>query len=474
MGVVIILAVVCLGQAPPFYAGVNTSSTQLSGTLTPPFGATSAINSTAYGPLNPKSNINSLLTTPAWHGPTSGINATTLSNSGLTSSSGMNDIMWSVQGTYLGVHLEGTTCILRIAYDPATNAAQNVTAGDGNPRVCIAGPFGFSKLTDNTFYYLKGNHYLQSCTIANDSAYSCTPTFDFDTCPAVAVTPGVNAQAGSILGISANDSVFTADISWTGGQGTSHQVFAYAPGKGCAELDLSPLGTASTFGNTYAYGATIPQRETVCYDPQAAMGQGVHDTQIFASGALLITSGACFNTGPGNGAVWEIGTANVLELDPYTDKNTGGHDSAGVNSIIYANNPNPTVHSTNPLNATEAVDRTPACHIPNMGDGHGFWPHPFLSDGMPWILELRSAQGGNTPAAYQNEIVGCQVYASGLPVLRFGETWNSGTSGGGSCSTGIGAVDQSGTHIAFMTDMLGNMGKDSKGNTLCVLVAKVL
>ena len=472
--VCILLSSFAVAQAPPFYAGVNTSSTQFSGTLTAPFSTTSALNSTAYGPLNPTSNINSLLTTPAWHGPTAGLDATLLSNSGLTSSAGMNDIMWSVAGTYLGVHLGGTTCILHIAYDPVTNAALNVTGGDGNPRFCVGGAFGFSKNNDSIFFHLRGDHYLESCTISSDSAYSCTPMFDFDTCPAVAVTPGVNAIAGSILGISANDSVFTADISWTGGQGTSHQVFAYAPGKGCAEWDLSPLGTASTYGNTYAYGSTTPQQETVCFDPDAALGKGVHDTQIFASGLMSATSGACFNTGvSGTNAIWQIGTSNILEVDSHTQANTGGHDSVGVSHIIFANDPYPTVHSLQPLSATEAASNTPSCHVP--AEAHGFWPHPFLSDNMPWIMETHVYLAvGDIPQPFQNEIVGCQVYAPGLPALRFGETWNSGNSGGGSCSTGIGAVDQSGTHIAFMTDMLGAMGNDAKGQTLCVLVAKTL
>jgi Chitobiase/beta-hexosaminidase C-terminal domain len=91
-----------------------------------------------------------------------------------TFSGGDNDIMGSVNETYLGID-ESQIYIFHMTTN-AAGCAQVMNTG--TPGIHVSGPFGFSKVTDTRFYYLKNETQLWRGDITSDSAYTPTEMFD--------------------------------------------------------------------------------------------------------------------------------------------------------------------------------------------------------------------------------------------------------------------------------------------------------
>jgi hypothetical protein len=468
LAIAILLATAALfAQQPPLYLGTSTSTAPL-GTLTPPFTATSKYNTTIASV--PSGNLLTLLTDANWK--CASMTATTLSEAGLSPSGGDNDIASSVNGTYIVVHLNGTNCLLHLATN-TDGAFENVTNGGENGYIKVPGPFGFSKVTDNQFYWLSNNHLLHQGTITSDTTYVETVNtlfpFDYDTCPGTGVAPGTNAVSASILGISFNDGTFSINLSWTGGQGTAHIVMAYTPGVGCTTLDTAT-------GNWYAYGAKTPSgTESSCLTPGFATGQAIHDSQISNDGGTMAISGGAFNMGKDNFCFWQVGTGNAVGLSSIGN-GLAGHESMAGRFLIDSAIPNPNMRLVSPLAPESVTNYTILNQLPNTASGpggyHGAQPHPFGSDLTPWIVESAGAIDGTsylTPEYLQNEIFGLPTYGTNQPILRFGSTYNSGQSGTFACGNGIGYPLQNGTGWVFLTDSLLNLGLDSNGKPMCYL-----
>lgn len=444
-------------QQPPLYTGTYTGTNPL-GTLTPPFTATTPYNTVIQVP--PSGNFMTILTDQNWK--CKNITAAQLAISNLTSSGGDNDRMGSLHGTYLWAHVEGANCMIHVTTN-AQGQFQNTTNGGEDSCIQVPGQFGTSAVSDTVFYWLSNAHLLHQGTVTSDCTYTETNNsqfpFDYDTCPGTGITPGTNGTSASIVGIGFDDQTFSVDLSWAGGQGTAHFALAYKPGIGC-----STLNTAT--GQWYAYGAkTVSGTETNCLTPNFASGQGMHDQQLTGDGGVLVISGGAFNTGAGNFCFWQAGTGNAVGIVA-TGHGLAGHESATGHFMIDADNPNPNIRQVSPLYAADVTTNyTTLNKLPTGAGGpggyHGAQPHPLGTDLTPWIVESAGDTNGVsylTPEYLQNEVFGIPSYGSNLPILRFGTTYNSGTSGSFSCGFGIGYPIPDGTGWSTLTDGLTSFG----------------
>lgn len=429
-----------------------------------------------------------------------GINISTAVGAGNNSSSGgSNDVDSSPTARFIMTHANGFSKVSQM--DVSGNCIRNITNGGENPSVSISGPaFGFTRIPANEtptsviFYWIGADNETLHKGTLDASVTPMTYTenvgagfpFDFASCPGTVGTPGTATEA-SILGISLNDTVFSADISWDGAQGTGHLAFAYKPGTGCATIDLAPSGASSTFANAYGYcasscaSAAPVGTESICYDPNAATGSGVHDGNISLDGTILRISGGCFTPlGAGNSvAWWQIGTTNVLgasETSSTWDGNVhfAGHASDGVTHTLQTNNPNPNIRLVDPLSTANLGGYTTLATLPSMPgspENHCGWPHPTGDDSYPWLCANELTTSYTTPVEGQNEIYAVQTGNSSQPILRFGSTFATGTSTYFGCQQTIGYPSQDGKWYFFLTDDLLNLGTDANGNPLCSLYA---
>jgi len=392
--------------------------------------------------------------------------------------------MCSPDTQYCAIVGGGSNWIFKTAV--VNGCLQNATNGGQNPSVSVPGPFSFSrnKATPKVFYWLASNHILNQGTIVDGTPMTFTTTsnaffpFDFNqtNCPDV---PSGTPTSASILGVSKNDTVFALNLSWSGGQGTGTNVFAYKPGVGCAMADYAPNGVSSTFANLYAYctppncaTATPIGTNATCYD---ATG-GAHNTQLSLDGQTARTSGACFSRGgAGNVALWEIATTNVQGLGPNDTVAFVGHDSLGFNKDVTNNNPHPNIRVFSPPDGT-AIRTYTTLHdfpagAPNDIEAHGGWPHPNNDDNNPWIMSEESytscGTNCNSPVKGQNWIWGLSVTDPLAPLIWFGPTYSAGTNSSFGCNQTIPSVSQDGNWIFFLSDDLGTAGLDSGSGPLC-------
>ena len=465
---------------PPNYTCSSTSTSTV-GKLTALFSKSSPYNSTAYSPLNPTRDCITRITDNNTKNPLSPKNdATTFSEGNLTTSGSDNEVMTSLTTQYVGIRANtGGTNVFHM--DASGPCIQNVTSGTGNPSIAVAGPFSFSHVNDTVFYYVEDHHLLQKATITSDKSYTLTNDskfpFDFNKCPGP--IEGGEAESGSSLSVSSTDTQFSVNISWTGGQGTSHLVLVYKPGSGCAVLDLAT-------GKRYSWCASncstkaAAGTETVCTDPDYKKKEGIHDSAMSFDGKVVVIAGGCWNPlGYGNTALWQINTDIVLGTGSGSTTwgggvNASGHESVGVTGWLRTNYPSPNSRLVSPLSETTLSDYNSLNTLPSGagGDGgfHGGWPHPAGDDSNAWILESANSDGYRNPGYLQNEVFAI-TQTPDAPMPRFTPTYNSAKSKNFSCRYGIGFPSQDGHWWFFLSDHLQTLGNDSKGHLLCSVFA---
>jgi len=476
---------------PPIYP-CSTRSTSPVGTLTPLFSTSTPYNTVVYSPLNPTLDpITRFIDQNIVEYGTSTNLATKIGEANLTTSAGDVDNDTSLHAQYVMIRASGgPNWIFQTSI--VNGALQNATNGGENPSLYVYAPaFSFSRVSENVFYYFNGS-LLEQATINPGMPMTATLTsnshfpFNIDNCPgAGSGTP----TWFSSLTASANDNVFMFSASWVGGQGYAHLVFAYSPTLGCSTLDLAPNGTASTNGNWYAYcvgscsGAAPTGTESTCTAPNYATGEGIHDDFSTVDGMVEQVETGCWTGDSGNPAYWQINSGNVQtssDLNPPAGQSAGGHKSLAFTHINFTNSPDPNNRVLSPLSTANIANFTPLATLTiNAGDFHSAFPWDLNGNDLNYVL-FESACNVTTNSAcgkylapnwLQNEVFGISPASSSAGVVRFAETYNSGTSTYFSCGDGIGFASQDGQWWFWIADGLLNLGTDGNGKPLCSVFA---
>jgi hypothetical protein len=421
-----------------------------------------------------------------------------------TFSGGDNDIMWSKLSTYVGVESGGEVYLLHL--DLTGNCGKVVNTGDLNHTggIHVAGPFGFSKVTDNIFYYLTNFTQINEATITSDKTYQSSLLVDVasgTTCPGLPYPFG--ATHGGILGIKYDDSRFGWVLSNTGGQGTGVWAVVWDRSLGCAVANMS-TGSYWAFCTSECTPSTRPTgtlaSSAACTDGKNCncWGGPIHDSQMSGDGTALViteygvwTHGACAGNKLGTMySIWEPGTqyTEYCNSAPGTASGgqyCGGHDSVGISSML---NSQLTVTSIRSL--SDVANYTQFDAGLQFEGAHGQWPHPNNDDTYPWVqasYDLMPNQGtGCAKGANYCPITGGNAIFADQPAsplgqerIYFGHTFSCNTTSsswaqcGGTgdhyfgCANGIMSVSQDGNWAMIGSGMLSSLGTDSKGYPRC-------
>lgn len=495
---------------PPNYL-CSTNSTANPGTIASIFSATSPTATTCSGACQNATAYDTTLNPAGTDCITRISDGTTfpsgVSMGNLTFSGGDNDIMGSVNETYLGV-TTGQVYILHM--NTSGNCIQVVNTG--TPAIHVAGPFGFSKVTDTRFYYLVNKVQLWQGDITSDTTWTQTELFDLTgaTGPGPSQCPGVNwgtfgtPTSASIMGISQTDGRFAWAVG-PGGQGTADIEFVWDRTLGCAVVNYA-TGNYWTFclnscsSSTPATG-TLSTASGTCWGSQGSVGSGhgIHDSQMSGDGNYMLTAlsitgtanvawtqGSCagITTEHNQQTIWTIGTATTQWA--YADASlgvggaqSGSHNSAGVTHYItpYFNGPNIRAFSN-------VVTFTQFAAPVVTADEHLGWPHPLNDDSYPWVGAsdlVTVANGGVFAPQYMQNVVYAwfptTAYPPGLLPRLFTHTFSCGDNASGStCPNGgdqsyqfgaqqsIGTVTQKGNFFCWVSTMLQSLGNDNLGH----------
>ncbi|HEV3308662.1 MAG TPA: hypothetical protein VGZ91_19620 [Candidatus Sulfotelmatobacter sp.] len=434
-----------------------------------------------------------------------------LSMGDLTASGGDNDIMGSVNETYLGVDT-GQVYILHM--NTSGNCIQ--VENTGISTMHVAGPFGFSKVIDTRFYYLVNNTQLwegdisgvvPSETFASTELYDLTGT----TGPSSNPCPGVNwatfgtPSSASIMGISQTDGRFGWSVG-PGGQGTADWGFVWDRTLGCASVN-NATGQYWAFCSGTNCGPSTPASGTLastgCYGSNGAAVKGIHDSQMSGDGNYMLftiqnppwSGGACAGSTIVNQQTeWQIGTAgsqwtygtNSIGVG---GANLGSHNSVGVTNIAAPFNNGPTnnngpnlrpIASVASFTGFEATGLAPT-NVILATDEHCAWPHPLNDDSFPWVCASDLTTIGNggvySPTYMQNVVYAWfpnAAYPLGQAPTLFTHTFSCGASSDAVCTRGadasfgsqqsIGAATQKGNYFCWSSTHLHNLGNDNLGN----------
>jgi Bacterial Ig-like domain (group 2) len=463
---------------PPLYPAASRSTATV-GTVSPVFSASTLANSVAYSVLNPTSiPITRITDQNTWGGASVG----NVSHSG-----GDGDNMCSVNTKYCAFTYNGNNWIFH--FDTSGPAIQ-IANSNLTPGFSVPGPFAFSRMDDQVFYWVTKNHVLHQGAITSDTTYTETSNsdfpFDFEACPGVqsslGISPGTDPalSGGSILGIGFSDATISMSPSWVGGQGTGIMAHAYRPGsgtgKGCSSINLL-TGDAWGFCKGSCGSASPVGTETSCTLPA---GSGTHDSNLTYGGNVMELSDACQNqaTVGNRDALWEVGTANIL-LSQHTP---GGHTGHLTSHLINMNNPRPMIRTVDPLTSANITSPTNFFTFPSYSghvENHGTVPSWDGSDTNMFLVGSGGSNGDGcvsggsylTPAYLCNEVFGLDYTALNAAPARFGPTYSTGTSANFACKNGIGFPSQDGRYFFIGTDMLNNLGNDSAGKPRCDVIA---
>ncbi|MGD0570406.1 MAG: hypothetical protein ABSA78_18540 [Candidatus Sulfotelmatobacter sp.] len=337
---------------PPNYAA-STTSTANPGTIAPIFIAASPTvtscsgmcqNSTAYDTtLNP-AGVDCITRITDGTTFTSGVSVGNFTKSG-----GDNDLMGSVNETYLAVEATGGYDYI-LHMNTSGGCIQVENTGISTMKVSDSG-FRFSKVTDTRFYYLKTPVQLWegdiSGTVPNET-FTATELYDLTGAsgPSSVQCPGVNwatfgtPTTGSILGGKYDDSRFGWSVG-PGDQGSADWAFVWDKNLGCASID----NATGLFWNfcpgivSAPCNASTPPSGTLsssgCYGSNGAVGTGgIHDTEMSEDGNYLVfttssppvtwTEGAC-GVASGTVNIAAGGTAVTwVSGNNFTSTGTGG------------------------------------------------------------------------------------------------------------------------------------------------------
>ncbi len=476
----------------------STTSTANPGPISPLFTGTLGVNQTAFDTTyNPAGMDCYTRATDAstWGGPSTDNN---------TFSGGDNDIMWSKNNTYVGVESGGDVYILHL--NLSGNCAKVVNTGNlqGHGSVHMAGPFGFSKTTDNVFYYLTSYTQLNEGTITSDSTYTSTLLVDVadgSACPGLPYP--FNATHAGILGIRFDDGRFGWVLSNTGGQGTGVWAVIWDRDLGCSVANMS-TGSYWAFCASNCKPSTQPTgmlaSSAACTSESDCncWGGAIHDSQMSGDGNALViseygvwTHGACAGKKYGTMfSIWEPGTAITQFCDSAPGTGTGGqycggHDSVGISHMLNSQLTMSAMRSlTNVLSYTQFDSGL------IFEGAHGQWPHPDNDDTYPWVqasYDLYTTQGTGCRggANYCPINGGNAIFADypsrelGHPRTYFGHTFSCNTTSSNwaqcngtgdyyfGCANAIMSVSQDGNWAMIASGMLLDLGTDSKGHPRC-------
>jgi hypothetical protein len=489
----------CLSGPPSF--SCSTTSTANPGNISPIFTSTAPTattcsgmcqNSTAYDTtLNP---VGTDCITRISDGATF---PNGLSVGNLTFSGGDNDIMGSVNETYLGVNA-GDVKILHM--NTSGNCIQ--VLNPGVPAMHVAGPFGFSKVVDTRFYYIAKETQLWQGdikgTVPNETF---TPTELVDI-SAAGVCPGVNwgtfgtPTSGSIMGIKYDDSRFGWSVG-PGNAGSADWSFVWDRTLGCASVNFATgqywAFCASSCGPSTPASGTLSS--SGCYGSNGSTGHGIHDSQMSGDGKYMVvteqitgtsrvpwTKGICAgNTLANQQTIWQIGTSKDQWVHGSTTltnygSNAVGHASAGQTSYISDFFAGPNIRSDSDVSTFSVF--APAV---TMTDEHCSWPHPLADDSYPWICAsdlVTTAQGGVYAPPYLSNVVYAWfpnvAYPPGKAPALFTHTFSCGDNAEATCADGadsifgsqesIGFATQHGNYFCWASSMLHNLGNDNLGS----------
>jgi hypothetical protein len=479
---------------PPNYL-CSTNSTANPGRIAPIFKSTAPTSTTCSGMCQNSTAYDTTLNPAGIDCITRITDGTTFpsgqSMGNLTFSGGDNDIMGSVNETYLGVNT-GQVYILHLN----TSGKCIQVVNTGTPGIHVAGPFGFSKVVDTRFYYLVNQTQVWQGDITSDSTYMPTKLVDIF---AKGVCPGItpfDATSASIMGISQNDDRF----GWSVGpstQGSADWAFVWDRNQGCASVNLA-TGKYWDFCSS-SCGPTTPPSGTLassgCYGSQGSTMHGIHDSQMSGDGNWMIfamqvtgtskagwTQGVCAGSTLSNQQViWQIGTSGSQWAYSNPSLGVGGaqsgsHNSAGATHYVtpYYNGPNirnfsnvaPSMQFAAPVIAT---------------DEHLSWPNPLGDDSYPWVGAsdlVTTANGGVYAPTYMQNVVYAWFPNAASPIDQlprlFSHTFSCGANSYATCTRGgdpafgaqqsIGVATQKGNYFCWTSTHLQSLGKDNLGN----------
>jgi hypothetical protein len=496
---------------PPLYS-VSTISTANPGTIAPIFIATAPTSTTCLGmcqnsvaydtTLNP---VGTDIISRVTDGTSFGSGA---SMGNLTFSGGDNDIMGSVNETYLGMN-SGQVYIfhMRVALDGSYQVVNT-----GIPAIHVAGPFGFSKVTDTRFYYLVSDTQLWQGDITSDTTWTQTKLFDLTSgngtqtqCPGINWTTFGTAGSASIMGISQTDQRFGWSVGH-GGQGTADWAFVWDKTLGCSSINNATgqywAFTTSGTSSTPASGTVV---STGCYgsNGSATPPKGIHDSQMSGDGNYMLftlqnppwTGGVCAGSTIANQQTeWQIGTsgsqwsygANTIGVG---GANLGSHNSVGVTNVVAPfNNGPPTNNGPNvrtmanvaSFSGFQATGIIPT-NVIIATDEHCSWPHPLNDDSYPWVCAsdlTSSANGGSLTPNYMQNVIYAWFPNNPLPLglspRLFAHTFSCGTTpstcagGVGDFTFGsqqaIGYTTAKGNYFCWASTHLQSLGSDNLGH----------
>ncbi|HEV3304902.1 MAG TPA: Ig domain-containing protein [Candidatus Sulfotelmatobacter sp.] len=483
----------CL-SGPPTYS-CSSISTANPGTISPIFASTAPTATTCIGMCQNSTAYDTTLNPQGTDCITRISDGTTfpngLSMGNLTFSGGDNDIMGSVNETYLGIN---TDQVYILHMNTSGNCIQ--VENTGTPGIHVAGPFGFSKVIDTRFYYLVNQTQLWQGDITSDTTFTPTKLVDIF---APGVCPGISpfaTSSASIMGISQTDERFGWSVG-PGGQGSADWAFVWDRNLGCASVNLA-TGSYWDFCSGSSCGPSTPSSgrlaSTGCYGSQGSIMHGIHDSQMSGDGnwmifAMQVTGSS--NVGWSHGAcagsllsnqqmIWHVGTngSQWAYSNPslgFGGSDSGSHNSAGVSSYLtpFYNGPNARDFS----NVTTFTQFAPPVITT---DVHCSWPHPLNDDSYPWVCAsdlVTPEQGGNLAPMYLSNVVYAwfpnTTHPSTQAPTLFSHTFScgAGTStcpGGGDVNFGaqqsIGVATQKGNYFCWASTHLHNLGKDNLGN----------
>ena len=411
----------------------------------------------------------------------------------LTFSGGDNDIMGSVNETYLGVNT-GQVYILHM--QPDANGCYKVL-NTGQPGIHVAGPFGFSKVVDTRFYYLVSQTQLWQGEITSDSTFTSTKLVDIfakGVCPGI--SPFVSTSA-SIMGISQDDGRF----GWSVGpstQGSADWAFVWDRNLGCASVNLAS-GDYWDFCSPGGCGPSTPPSgslaSTGCYGSQGSKMHGIHDSQMSGDGNWMIfamqitgtssvgwTKGVCAGSTLSNQqTVWQVGAAGSQWAYSNPSLGVGGAQSGSHNSAGVTHYVTPYFNGPNIRSFSDVTPSAPFAAPVIATDEHLSWPNPLGDDSYPWIgaSDLVTAENGGvySPTYMQNVIYSWFPNAANLhdqlPRL-FSHTFSCGASPNATCKGGgdpafgaqqsIGVATQKANYFCWTSTHLQSLGNDNLGN----------
>jgi hypothetical protein len=480
-------------SGPPTYS-CSTTSTANPGNISPIFTSTAPTPTTCSGMCQNSTAYDTTLNPAGTDCITRISDGTTFPNGmsmgNLTFSGGDNDIMGSVNETYLGVN---TDQVYILHMNTSGNCIQVVNTG--TPGIHVAGPFAFSKVLDTRFYYLANQTQLWQGDITSDSTFTSTKLVDIF---AAGVCPGVapfTTGSASIMGISQNDGRFGWSVG-SGGQGSADWAFVWDQSLGCASVNLA-TGSYWKFCSGGGCGPSTPPSGTLassgCYGSQGSIMHGIHDSQMSGDGNWMIfamqvsgtsyagwTRGACAGSTLSNQqAIWHVGTSGSQWAYSNPSLGVGGAQSGSHNSAGISNYVTPFYNGPNIRSFSDVTSFTQFAPPVVTTDVHCSWPHPLNDDSSPWVCAsdlVTAEQGGVYTPAYLSNVVYSWFPNAGSsqPPALFSHTFSCGSNSQATCSGGadtnfgsqqsIGVATQKGNYFCWASTHLHHLGNDNLGN----------